>query len=182
MAPGATRLRAPPTAVTTAIDSGDGLTGQSRYEDIADIVLGVGQYSIVADERVFRIVDHRNADEERDARSLSGGETFLTSLALALALADSTMELAADGSAVLESIFLDERFGSLEPDTLDVAAGSIEALGASTIAGCHTPVVRRSHVDGALSATRVAPTAPVAPLPDQAVLDQIQLAMMAAQH
>ena len=90
-----------------------------------------GQYSIVADERVFRIVDHRNADEERDARSLSGGETFLTSLALALALADSTMELAADGSAVLESIFLDEGFGSLDPDTLDVVAGSIEELGAS---------------------------------------------------
>jgi flavorubredoxin len=58
----------------------------------------------------------------------------------------------------------------------------IEALGASTIAGCHTPVVRRGHVDGALGATRVAPTAPAAPLPDQAVLDQIQLAMMAAQH
>ena len=90
-----------------------------------------GQYSIVADERAFRIVDHRNADEERDARSLSGGETFLTSLALALALADSTMELAADGSAVLESIFLDEGFGSLDPDTLDVVAGSIEELGAS---------------------------------------------------
>ena len=90
-----------------------------------------GQYSIVADERAFRIVDHRNADEERDARSLSGGETFLTSLALALALADSTMELAADGSGVLDSIFLDEGFGSLDPDTLDVVAGSIEELGAS---------------------------------------------------
>lgn len=41
------------------------------------------------------------------------------------------MELAADGSAVLESIFLDEGFGSLDPDTLDVVAGSIEELGAS---------------------------------------------------
>lgn len=90
-----------------------------------------GQYSIVADDRAFRIVDHRNANEERDARSLSGGETFLTSLALALALADSTVELAANGSAVLESIFLDEGFGSLDPDTLDVVAGSIEELGAS---------------------------------------------------
>ncbi|MCP5152545.1 MAG: hypothetical protein H6983_00175 [Ectothiorhodospiraceae bacterium] len=36
------------TGLSASIDSGDGLTGQSRYEDIADIVLGVGQYSIVA--------------------------------------------------------------------------------------------------------------------------------------
>lgn len=57
----------------------------------------------------------------------------------------------------------------------------IAALGASTIAGCHTPVIRRSHVDHALAATRVAPVAPAAPLPDQAVLDQIQLMLMAGQ-
>lgn len=57
----------------------------------------------------------------------------------------------------------------------------IAALGASTIAGCHTPVIRRSHVDQALAATRVAPVAPAAPLPDQAVLDQIQLMLMAGQ-
>ncbi len=89
------------------------------------------QYSLVADDGAFKIVDHRNADEVRDARSLSGGETFLTSLSLALALADSTVELAAEGAAPMESIFLDEGFGTLDPDTLDVVAGTIEELGAS---------------------------------------------------
>jgi exonuclease SbcC len=62
---------------------------------------------------------------------LSGGETFLASLALALALADRIATLAARGAARLESIFLDEGFGTLDPDTLDVVASAIEELGAS---------------------------------------------------
>ena len=74
---------------------------------------------------------HRNADEVRDARTLSGGETFLASLSLALALADSVGELAPDESPRLESIFLDEGFGTLDPETLDVVASAIEELGAS---------------------------------------------------
>jgi exonuclease SbcC len=89
------------------------------------------QYSLVADDGAFKIVDHRNANEIRDARSLSGGETFLTSLSLALALADSTVELAAEGAAPMESIFLDEGFGTLDPGALEVVAGTIEELGAS---------------------------------------------------
>ena len=93
--------------------------------------LTAGQYSLVSDDGLFRIVDHRNADEVRDARSLSGGETFLTSLALALALADSSMDLASEGTAPLESIFLDEGFGTLDPETLEVVAGTIEELGAT---------------------------------------------------
>ena len=93
--------------------------------------LSSGQYSLVAADSTFRIIDHRNADEQRDARSLSGGETFLASLALALALADSSMELASEGTAPLESIFLDEGFGTLDADTLDVVAATIEELGAS---------------------------------------------------
>ncbi len=40
------------------------------------------------------------------------------------------MELAADGAAGLESIFLDEGFGALDPDTLETVAGTIESLGA----------------------------------------------------
>jgi DNA repair protein SbcC/Rad50 len=70
-----------------------------------------------------------NADETRSVRSLSGGETFQASLALALALADRITELAADGAPALESIFLDEGFGTLDPETLDVVAGTIESLG-----------------------------------------------------
>jgi exonuclease SbcC len=107
-------------------------------EALADLVaranvrlreLTAGQYTLVAVDGAFRVVDHRNADEIRDARSLSGGETFLTSLALALALADSSVDAAAQGGEPIESIFLDEGFGTLDPDTLDVVAGTIEELG-----------------------------------------------------
>jgi exonuclease SbcC len=91
------------------------------------------QYSLRVDPKngSFVVVDHRNADEVRSARTLSGGETFLASLALALALADRIATLAARGAARLESIFLDEGFGTLDPDTLDVVASAIEELGAS---------------------------------------------------
>ena len=93
--------------------------------------LSGGAYSLTLDERsAFNVVDHRNADEVRSARTLSGGETFLASLALALALADQVGSLAAGGSARLESIFLDEGFGTLDPDTLDIVASAIEELGA----------------------------------------------------
>lgn len=78
----------------------------------------------------FEVVDHANAGEARSARTLSGGETFLASLSLALALADQVADLATQGTARLESIFLDEGFGTLDPDTLDIAANSIEELGA----------------------------------------------------
>ncbi|HEX9994556.1 MAG TPA: SbcC/MukB-like Walker B domain-containing protein, partial [Acidimicrobiales bacterium] len=94
--------------------------------------LSSGAYSLAVDDRAgFCVVDHRNADEVRSARTLSGGETFLASLALALALADQVGQLAADGSARLDSIFLDEGFGTLDPDTLDTVAAAIEELGAA---------------------------------------------------
>ncbi len=89
------------------------------------------QYSLVAGERAFAIVDHHNADETRDVRTLSGGETFLASLALALALADSIAELAPIDAPQLESMFLDEGFGTLDPGTLDVVAGAMEELASS---------------------------------------------------
>jgi exonuclease SbcC len=93
--------------------------------------LSGGQYSLVADGTDFKVRDHRNADELREARTLSGGETFLTSLALALALAESVAELATGGSPKLDSIFLDEGFGTLDPETLDAVASAIEELGAT---------------------------------------------------
>lgn len=93
--------------------------------------LSSGQYSFEYDDKLnFEVVDHRNADERRSARTLSGGETFLASLALALTLAEQTAELAADGSARLESLFLDEGFGTLDDDTLEIVASAIEDLGA----------------------------------------------------
>jgi exonuclease SbcC len=78
----------------------------------------------------FVVVDHINANEERPVRTLSGGETFLASLALALALGDDIASLAANGAARLDALFLDEGFGTLDANTLETVATTIEELGA----------------------------------------------------
>jgi exonuclease SbcC len=89
------------------------------------------QYSLTCDnDGSFLVIDHRNADEKRSARTLSGGETFQASLALALALADQLAQLAVGGAAKLEAIFLDEGFGALDETTLNTVADTIETLGA----------------------------------------------------
>jgi DNA repair protein SbcC/Rad50 len=92
-----------------------------------------GGYALAVDDRsgAFTVIDHTNASQPRPARTLSGGETFLASLALALALADQVAGLAAAGTARLESLFLDEGFGTLDADTLDVVATALDELGAS---------------------------------------------------
>ncbi len=120
-----------------------GVSGFERWllaEALEDLVeratvrlkeLSNGQFSLTTTENTFRIIDHRNADHDRDVRTLSGGETFLASLALALALSDSIADLAPVDSPRLESMFLDEGFGTLDPETLDVVAGAIEELSAS---------------------------------------------------
>ena len=92
--------------------------------------LSGGAYSLTLDEHSgFAVIDHRNADAVRSACTLSGGETFLASLALALALADRLAGFGTVG-ARLEAIFLDEGFGTLDPDTLDTVAAAIENLAA----------------------------------------------------
>lgn len=94
-------------------------------------VLSSGAYSLTTDGSDFAVTDHRNADEVRNARTLSGGETFLASLSLALALADSITEMASTAIPPTESVFLDEGFGTLDGETLDVVATAIEELGAA---------------------------------------------------
>ncbi len=94
--------------------------------------LSAGQYSLRHGASTdFEIIDHANADATRSVRSLSGGETFQASLALALALSDQLADLAANGAAKLEAIFLDEGFGTLDPESLDTVATTIERLGSS---------------------------------------------------
>jgi DNA repair protein SbcC/Rad50 len=77
-----------------------------------------GRYGFAED---FRIVD-RAFGQARGSKTLSGGEAFLASLALALGL----VELAARGGGRLEALFLDEGFGSLDADALDDALGELE--------------------------------------------------------
>ncbi len=96
----------------------------SRLEQLTS-----GRYRLISADDAFTIVDHHNGDEERSVRTLSGGETFLASLALALALAERLPELAGTGAAVsLESLFLDEGFGALDSESLDLAVQGLETL------------------------------------------------------
>ena len=69
------------------------------------------------------VVDRSNANEERPVETLSGGESFLTSLALALALSELSQ-----GRTQLTSLFLDEGFGTLDADTLDTVIAALEGL------------------------------------------------------
>ena len=68
----------------------------------------------------------RHTGEERSPRSLSGGETFYTSLALALGLADVVKAEA--GGVDLDTLFIDEGFGTLDADTLDQVMTVIDDL------------------------------------------------------
>ncbi|NOY55357.1 MAG: exonuclease subunit SbcD [Actinobacteria bacterium] len=109
-------------------------------EALADLTVGAnrllhelssGAYSLEAEGRGFTVIDHRNADGRRSVKTLSGGETFLVSLALALSLSEQLAAMSLSGNARLESIFLDEGFGTLDQETLDVVAGVVHELGAT---------------------------------------------------
>ncbi|HET9201651.1 MAG TPA: SMC family ATPase [Acidimicrobiia bacterium] len=89
--------------------------------------LSGGAYSLKMTRGQFEVIDHRNAELTRTTRSLSGGETFLVSLSLALSMADQ-LALITGVSSRLESVFLDEGFGSLDQESLDVVASVLDEL------------------------------------------------------
>jgi DNA repair protein SbcC/Rad50 len=91
--------------------------------------LTAGQYDLGHEKGEFYVIDHADAGLRRGVRTLSGGETFQASLALALALAEQLTGLSAS-SASLESIMLDEGFGTLDSTTLDTVAATLENLAA----------------------------------------------------
>jgi exonuclease SbcC len=91
--------------------------------------LSGGQYDLVHEQREFYVVDHHDAGLRRAVRTLSGGETFQASLALALALSEQLAGLSST-SASLESIMLDEGFGTLDAATLEAVAATLESLAA----------------------------------------------------
>lgn len=74
----------------------------------------------------LQVVDTWQADAVRDTRTLSGGESFLVSLALALALSDLVSH-----KTRIDSLFLDEGFGTLDAETLDTALDALDTLNAS---------------------------------------------------
>lgn len=79
----------------------------------------------VGDALEMEVVDTWQADAVRDTKTLSGGESFLVSLALALALSDLVSH-----KARIESLFLDEGFGTLDRETLDIALDALDNLNA----------------------------------------------------
>jgi exonuclease SbcC len=88
-----------------------------------------GQYDLMHDKGEFSVIDHHDAGLRRGVRTLSGGETFQASLALALALSEQLAGMSTT-AASLESIVLDEGFGTLDAATLDVVAATLENLAA----------------------------------------------------
>jgi exonuclease SbcC len=92
--------------------------------------LSGGQYELDRDDRNdLVVIDYQDAAASRPVHTLSGGETFQASLALALALSRQVVQLSA-GMRDLNSVFLDEGFGTLDPETLDTVATTLERLAA----------------------------------------------------
>ncbi|MFT6908897.1 MAG: exonuclease SbcC, partial [Oleiphilaceae bacterium] len=78
------------------------------------------------DGLALSVLDTWQGDVERDTKTLSGGESFLVSLALALALSDLVSH-----KTSIDSLFLDEGFGTLDSETLDIALDALDNLNAS---------------------------------------------------
>jgi len=119
------------------------LLGEERaaLAELASVHLGAltdGDFRFTEDE-TFHIVDVNAGGTVRAPDSLSGGETFLASLALALALA----EMVTRGGSRLDSFFLDEGFGSLDPEHIELAMRGVEHL----VTGADRLVMLVSHVD-----------------------------------
>jgi len=79
-----------------------------------------------SDTLAIEVLDTWQGDSLRDTKTLSGGESFLVSLALALALSDLV-----SAKTSIDSLFLDEGFGTLDNDTLEIALDALDNLNAS---------------------------------------------------
>jgi exonuclease SbcC len=88
-----------------------------------------GRYQLQRQEQdtlALEVIDTWQADTVRDTKTLSGGESFLVSLALALALSDLV-----SAKTSIDSLFLDEGFGTLDNDTLEIALDALDNLNAT---------------------------------------------------
>lgn len=120
--------------VSEAIGSRDGAKFSRFAQSVTlDLLLALAnvrladlnpRYSLVkAGDLGFQVMDSDFGDELRATRSLSGGERFLVSLAMALALSSL-----GGRQTFADTLFIDEGFGSLDSDTLDVAIAALETL------------------------------------------------------
>ncbi len=99
------------------------------------MVMSDGQYELLRQRQAedlrsqsgleLEVLDHYNATR-RSVRTLSGGESFQASLALALGLSDEIQ--AAAGGIQLDTLFVDEGFGSLDEEALDKAVQALSEL------------------------------------------------------
>ena len=137
---------AAPTADADLWQRLDGLIGSARGDKFRKFAQGLtldhllqlanghlarlhGRYLLrrkTTGELELDIVDSWQGEVARDTRTLSGGESFLVSLALALALADLVSH-----KTSIDSLFLDEGFGTLDADSLDLALAALDSLNAS---------------------------------------------------
>lgn len=101
------------------------------------LVMSSGQYELERSKELdarsqsgleLLVVDHYNGTR-RDVRTLSGGESFMASLSLALGFADEVQSRA--GGMALETLFIDEGFGSLDSDALSLAMRALSELSGS---------------------------------------------------
>jgi exonuclease SbcC len=94
-----------------------------RYQLIRASELQQQTLSADRDNLTLKIIDTWQGDVVRDTKTLSGGESFLVSLALALALSDLVSH-----KTSIDCLFLDEGFGTLDPEALDMALHTLESL------------------------------------------------------
>jgi exonuclease SbcC len=107
---------------------------ESLVTEASEILMQLsgGQYELLRDAKNELVVlDHNDAGTIRPVNTLSGGETFQASLALALALSHQVVGLSG-GKRDLNSMFLDEGFGTLDETTLDTVAATLERLASET--------------------------------------------------
>jgi exonuclease SbcC len=91
--------------------------------------LSGGQFELaLSEDQSIEVVDHNDASSRRSVSTLSGGETFQASLAMALALSSQIASISSVSTRKLDTILLDEGFGTLDAATLDVVASSLEQL------------------------------------------------------
>lgn len=111
---------------------------QEANHQLQDLARRYRLERVPGEDLALQVVDADLGDEVRAISSLSGGESFLVSLALALGLASMTSQ-----TTPVESLFIDEGFGTLDPESLDLAVSALDALQAD---GRQVGVI--SHVQG----------------------------------